>query len=212
MPKISSYPAGSPSDIDQFVTARSGANKSITGNAIGTGWIEVTETWTYASPTTANVPTNATTKYQRGMKIRLKQGGAYKNFYMVTVAATLVTMIGMAGDTLSNAPITDIAFSAQEYPLGAPNRFIQSGTEVITCTSGATNVTATITFPVAFLAAPLVFFSPGPSGNFTLAEMPIIVRGDTLSATQVGVLVRTTDGGTWAANRTLNLQWLAIGT
>jgi hypothetical protein len=96
--------------------------------------------------------------------------------------------------------------------VGPLNRFIQTGTEAITCTSGVASVSATITFPVAFLAAPLVFFSPGPSGNFTTAEMPVIVRGDTLSTTQVSVFVRTTDGGNWAADRTLNLQWIAIGT
>lgn len=95
----------------------------------------------------------------------------------------------------------------------AASEFIQHGTEVITCTSGAANVTATITFPVAFAAAPLVFFSAGPSGNFTAAEMPLITRGDTLSATQVSVFVRPVDSGvTWGGNRTLNLQWVAIGT
>lgn len=93
---------------------------------------------------------------------------------------------------------------------GSPHTHYQKGTEVITCPSGSANTTHTITFPTAFASAPLVFFTAGPSGNFTAAEMPLIVRGSTLSTTQVSVFIRTVDGGTWAANRTLNLQWIAM--
>jgi hypothetical protein len=73
------------------------------------GWIPVYDTWTYASATTINVPTNATLLYQKGWGIRFKQGGAYKYAYIVTVAATLLTVTGGSDYTVANAAITDIA-------------------------------------------------------------------------------------------------------
>ena len=38
-----------------------------------TGWTSVADSWTYASATTITVPTDATTKYQAGDKIKLTQ-------------------------------------------------------------------------------------------------------------------------------------------
>lgn len=73
------------------------------------GWIEVPDSWLYASATTITVPTNATLLYQKGWGVRLKQGGAYKYFYMTTVAATLLTVTGGTDYTVANAAITDVA-------------------------------------------------------------------------------------------------------
>lgn len=117
-------------------------------------------------------------------------------------------LVQASGFNITNSAQTyNITGSPHTHPLG-----YQIGTEVITCNSGTSNKTVTITFPTAFTSAPRVFFSAGPSGNFTSAEMPLIVRGDTLSTTQVSVFIRTVDGGNWAADRTLNLQWIAYGT
>jgi hypothetical protein len=73
------------------------------------GWIPVYDSWTYASATTINVPTDATLLYQKGWGIRFKQGGAFKYMYMITVAATLLTVTGGSDYTVANAAITDIA-------------------------------------------------------------------------------------------------------
>ena len=86
------------------------------------GWQDANETWTYASATTITVPSDATTKYQKGDKIRLKQGGAYKYFYIVTVAATLLTVTGGTDYTVANAAITDNYYS-HENPIGFPDWF-----------------------------------------------------------------------------------------
>jgi hypothetical protein len=84
--------------------------KGITAGDLGKGWIEShIETWTYASATTINVPTDATLLYKKGWGVRLKQGGGYKYFYMTTVAATLLTVKGGSDYTVANAAITDVA-------------------------------------------------------------------------------------------------------
>src|SRR4051794_7705992 len=61
-------------------------------------WNEVIDTWTWASTDgvtfTATVPTDATTIYAPGMRVRLKQGGAYKYFIITAVAATVITLYG----------------------------------------------------------------------------------------------------------------------
>jgi hypothetical protein len=108
------------------------------------GWIPVSVTWTYASATTINVPTNATLLYQKGWGIRFKQGGAYKYAYMVTVAATLLTVTGGSDYTVANAAITDIAV--------CPNPGSAFG------------------FPAWFNYAPVVNGSGGSAGTYAESE------------------------------------------
>lgn len=148
MPKISSYPAGSPTDVDQFVTARSGANKSILATGVANGWTEVTDTWTRASDNTITVPSNATTKYQKGWGIRFKQGGGYKYMYMTTVAATLLTVNGGSDYSVANAAITDVAYSPNpNEAFGFPDWF--NYTVIVTAGSGAfTSVSAVGKFKI----------------------------------------------------------------
>jgi len=87
------------------------------------GWIPVTDTWTYASASTITVPTDGTTVYQKGIKIRLKQGGGYKYYVGTTVAATLITVLVNTDYTVANAAITDVSYSYIENPLGWPSAF-----------------------------------------------------------------------------------------
>lgn len=83
-------------------------------------WTEVSDVWTYASSTTINVPSNATLKYVKGTKVRFKQGGAYKYFNLGIVASTLLTIIPNNTYTITNAAITDIAYSFDSVALGFP--------------------------------------------------------------------------------------------
>ncbi len=88
------------------------------------GWIEVTDSWTYASANTINVPTDATTTYKKGIGIRLKQGGGYKYYYGTIVAATLLTVTGGTDYTVANAAITDVAYTlSPETAVGFPVTF-----------------------------------------------------------------------------------------
>lgn len=87
------------------------------------GWIAVTSSWSYASASTITIPTDGTTVYQKGMKIRFKQGGGYKYYVAKTVAATLITVFVNTDYTVANAAITDVAYSYIENPYGFPAEF-----------------------------------------------------------------------------------------
>jgi hypothetical protein len=76
--------------------------------------------WKYASATTITVTGDATLYYQVGDKVRLKQGGSYKYFYIITVAAALLTITGGSDYTLTNADITDVEISRAAGPTGFP--------------------------------------------------------------------------------------------
>jgi len=78
------------------------------------------EIWVYASATTVTVPTDATTRYSKGMKVRFKQGGGYKYYYVTTLTATVITL---AGETVANAVITDLEISRAESPFNFPDFF-----------------------------------------------------------------------------------------
>jgi len=93
-----------------------------------TGWISASETWTYASATTITVPSDARLKYGKGDKIRLKQGGDWKYYYIIDVAETVLTVTGGSDYTVANAAITDNYYSKVENPLGFPASFTFTAT------------------------------------------------------------------------------------
>lgn len=79
---------------------------------INGGWLEITDgAWSYASATTITVPSGAANIYAVGDQIRLKQGGGYKYFSVVSVADTTLTVTGGSDYSVANAAITDAAFS-----------------------------------------------------------------------------------------------------
>lgn len=111
---------------DYLVVLDSSANiaKKITiANAFGIpelGYTAAGETWAYASATTITVPTNATTKYQRGNIIKITQStGGVKYGVITVVAATLLTIEWLNGATLANEAITSPFYSSNATPLGA---------------------------------------------------------------------------------------------
>jgi hypothetical protein len=95
-------------------------NKTLTSPIIRSWntWQPIIDTWTYASPTTITVPAGAASIYSVNDKIRLKQGGAYKYYYITTVADTLLTV---NGNTVTPASITDIYYSKSQSPVGYPS-------------------------------------------------------------------------------------------
>ena len=92
-------------------------------SAIETGWIDVSETWTYASATTITVPSGATSKYQKGDKIKITNNSATKYFYIVSVADTVLTVTGGSDYTVHDSAITSPYFSKIENPQGFPQYF-----------------------------------------------------------------------------------------
>jgi hypothetical protein len=89
-------------------------------NTLYTGWVETTDSWTYASASTITIPSDGTTRYQKGMKIRFKQGGGYKYYYVSVIAATLLTVFTSSDYTVANSAITNIAYSYAQHPYGFP--------------------------------------------------------------------------------------------
>lgn len=90
------------------------------------GWVPVTETWTYASATTVTTPGDLTGKYSVGMKARYKQGGAFKYGVIVGVSysdpSTTITIAGGSDYTIAEAAITDLYYSTGD-PYGFPDWF-----------------------------------------------------------------------------------------
>jgi len=91
---------------------------------IAGGWIDADETWAWASsdaPTyTITVPTDATLKYQAGMRIKLTHGGSVKYFIITKVAATVLTVYGGTDYTLSNTAFTLPSYAYGKAPFGFP--------------------------------------------------------------------------------------------
>jgi hypothetical protein len=90
---------------------------------VSVGWTPVYDTWAYASATTITVPSGAASLYQKGDKLRFKQGAGYKYYYIVGVADTVLTVTGGSDYTVANSAITDIAISRAENPFGFPTQF-----------------------------------------------------------------------------------------
>lgn len=86
------------------------------------GWIQVTDTFTYASATTITVPSDATTKYSVGDKLKMTNSGT-KYFYIVGVAATVLTVTGGTDYTVANAAISGVYYSKAATPLSFPYTF-----------------------------------------------------------------------------------------
>ena len=116
---------------DYLVVLDSSANiaKKITvANAFGItdlGWTASGESWTYASWTsttrigTITVPTDATTKYVAGMRIKITQSTGGTKYGIITkVAATLLTIFFPTGTTLNNEAITSPQYSLAKSPSG----------------------------------------------------------------------------------------------
>jgi len=108
-------------------TAISASNLIIDEETYSSDWVTAGETWTYVSATTYTVTGDLTGKYNKGDKIRLKQGGAYKYFYIVNVAhaagITTVTVFAGSDYTLVSATITDNYYTKLESPNGFPTTF-----------------------------------------------------------------------------------------
>lgn len=92
----------------------------------GDGWQPAKETWTYASSTTFTISGDKTGVFTKGDKIRLKQGGGYKYFYIVGVSYsspnTTITVSGGSDYSLANSSITDTYYS-HGNAVGFPNVF-----------------------------------------------------------------------------------------
>lgn len=98
--------------------------KDLTG-APEFGWQATGESWAYSSWTAATrigvitVPTDATTKYQPGNRVRFSQTtGGTKYGIIHAVTATTLTVFFPVGTTFNNEAITSPVFSPIDSPFG----------------------------------------------------------------------------------------------
>lgn len=93
--------------------------------SIRSGWIPVTiagvaETWTFNSVSgilgVINVASDATTRFQKGDKIKFTQSSTVKQGVIVDIPNS--TSIAYFGDTLTNNPISNIFISRADRPFG----------------------------------------------------------------------------------------------
>lgn len=80
-------------------------------------WIGANESWSFASASTITVPTDATTKYQKGDRIKITQSATVKYFVVTAVASTVLTVTSPTGATVANSGITANAY-AKNVPQG----------------------------------------------------------------------------------------------
>lgn len=84
------------------------------------GWMQANETWVYDSAFTITVPTGAASKYSVGDKIKLTANSVVLYAYIITVADTLLTVVGNA---LTEHAFTANYYSKVESPVGFPQWF-----------------------------------------------------------------------------------------
>lgn len=106
-----------------------GQTKYVTvGDLVGLpdfGWTASGEAWSYSawSSTTriaeVTVPTDATTKYQPGMRVKFTQStGGTKYGIVMKVEATKLHILVPVGITFNNETLTDIFYSGEYAPFG----------------------------------------------------------------------------------------------
>lgn len=90
---------------------------------ISDGWVNAQETWTYSSvdgPTgVITVPTDATTKYSVGMRVKFTQT-TVKYGIITAITATIMTIYMGTDYILENATISANFYSTQKAPFGFP--------------------------------------------------------------------------------------------
>lgn len=139
------------------------------------GWVPAGETWTYASTSTFTASGDLTTKYQKGDKLRLKQGGGYIYLYLRLVShaagTTTFTVLNSGTTPLGNAAITDNYYSHIRNPVGFPGHGF-------TFTSSPTGFSGTPTSSTFYMLEGRLctaFYSISGTSNLTTftASLPI---------------------------------------
>ena len=116
-------------DDAKFATPKAIADSKLADYIRGDGWINALQTWTRESDNSFSEPIDATLKYQKGDKLRYKQGAGYKYQYVIGVGAysagkTIMTTSGGSDFLFTNGvAITDNYYSHEENPIGFPPFF-----------------------------------------------------------------------------------------
>ena len=114
--------------------------------AIKVGGIYQNDSWAYQGVSgtvgTVTVTSDGRERYEVGQKVRFKQGGAYKYFFVVAITATTIDITAGTDYTLTNAAITDLYISGVDRPLDWPLRHRLGESITTVNSSGAVNYTS----------------------------------------------------------------------
>jgi len=155
------------------------------------GWLDAAETWTYASATTLTVPSDATTKYAVGDRIKLTQSATIKYFVIIGVAATTLTITGGSDYTLTNNTVTSNYYSHEVNPVGYPDWFAYSAT-----VTGFSSTTVALTrFRIIGRTLLLAWTISGTS-NATSFSLTLPVTAATVANMFWQSVIYTIDNGT----------------
>lgn len=98
--------------------------QTLVGN-VDLGWVATGESWTYSSWSSTTqtgvvtVPSNATTKYTAGMRVRFSQTtGGTKYAIITAVTTTTLTLFFPSGTTFNNETVTSPVYSSIKAPYG----------------------------------------------------------------------------------------------
>jgi hypothetical protein len=95
------------------------------------GWISDSEAWTYGSSVAITIPEGTAGKFQKGDRIKFTQNSTVKYFYIITVAATSLGVIGNGAVVVENTetyPITAKFHSHCASPKDFPDYFTYTPT------------------------------------------------------------------------------------
>lgn len=174
---------------------------------MGTGWLDPEITPTYSSVAgqvgVITVPTDATTLFEIGDKIKFKQGGGFKYFHVCAVTSTTLSITGGSEYTLVNSGITDFYLSKWVAPVDWP----LANTVLLTAVEGATTtfnlresvlqqvtLTASRTFAISNPRKGDVFFlliTQGGSGSYTVTWFGSILWADGAAPTLTTTVGKT---------------------
>jgi hypothetical protein len=88
------------------------------------GWIPITDTWTYASATSFMVSGDKTGAYQKGDKFKVTISGSTIYGYIINVSYSAPnTTVTVAGNALINAAFSNKYISKADNPQGFPHYF-----------------------------------------------------------------------------------------
>jgi len=101
-----------------------------------TGWIPVSDTWTYVSATSFKITgKDVRDRFPKGTKIKLVQSGSQKYFYVIATAFstdTTITITGGSDYSLANEAISGQAYSYAENPQNYPFSAVAIRVEIST--------------------------------------------------------------------------------
>ncbi len=176
------------------------------------GWVEVTDSWTYASASTITIPSDGTATYSRWMKIRFKQGGNYKFYICTALTATLITVLVNDDYVVANSAITDVAYSFAENPYQFPRHFKYSPVWTnLTLGNGTDESTVTIHNGQVFFQVNILWGTTTSIGGSVTVTLPVTAAANYAQITPIGIArYKDATGGNAASGIVFSTGVLAV--